>query len=56
MQDTSDLEPETQLLTALQDYLNFQQFKPGQLEAASAVLRGNDVVVRMPTLGGKSLC
>ena len=54
MQDTSDLVPEILLLTALQDYLNFQQFKQGQLEAASAILTGNDVVDRMPTSGGKS--
>ena len=31
-------------------------FRPGQLEAALAILHGQDVLVRMATGSGKSLC
>ena len=46
---------ESRLRFALQQQLKFQSFREGQLEASSAVLRGTDVVLRMPTSGGKSL-
>ena len=49
------LDVESRLRFALQHQLNFQDFRKGQLEATSAVLRGRDVVVKMPTSGGKSL-
>ena len=52
---TSEDSPETRLTAALREMMGFQQFKGGQLEAASAVLMGNDVVVKFPTSGGKSL-
>lgn len=47
---------ETRLTAALREVLGFQQFRVGQLAAASAVLMGKDVVVKFPTSGGKSLC
>lgn len=44
------------LQETLQRYFGFSSFRPGQLEAASAVLQGRDVFVRMATGSGKSLC
>lgn len=41
---------------ALLKYFNFSSFRPGQFEAALAVLHGQDVFVRMATGSGKSLC
>lgn len=41
---------------ALQQYFKYSTFRPGQLEALVPVIHGNDVVVRMRTGGGKSLC
>lgn len=40
----------------LQKYFGFSKFRPGQREVVEAVLTGNDVLVLMPTGGGKSLC
>src|SRR5215218_7331084 len=34
----------------------FQQFRPGQERAVSAVLEGKDTLVVLPTGGGKSVC
>ena len=42
--------------TALEQWFGFEQFRPGQKEAASAALAGRDVLVVMPTGAGKSLC
>ena len=53
--ETSE-EIEMQLWNALREKLQFENFRAGQLEAACAVLDGLDVVVKMPTSGGKSLC
>lgn len=49
---THEQSPETRLTSA---ELGFQQFRAGQLEAASAILTFTDVVVKLPTSGGKSL-
>ena len=40
----------------LQKYFKFSSFRPGQMEAAHAILHGHDVFVRMATGSGKSLC
>ena len=45
-----------QLRSILQKYWGYDQFRPLQLEAMSAVLKGRDSVVVLPTGGGKSLC
>ena len=45
-----------QLQGALLKYFKFSSFRPGQLEAALAILHGQDVLVRMATGSGKSLC
>jgi len=40
----------------LHEQYGFDTFRPGQAEAVAAVLRGDDLLVVMPTGGGKSLC
>lgn len=40
----------------LRDAFGYDQFRPGQEAAVSAVLGGRDTVVVLPTGGGKSLC
>ena len=44
------------LLEVLQRYFHFSSFRPGQMEAACAILHGKDTFVRMATGSGKSLC
>ncbi len=44
------------LLQALQERFGFEQFRPGQQDAAAAVFEGRDLVAVMPTGSGKSLC
>jgi ATP-dependent DNA helicase RecQ len=44
------------LHAALRDLFGHDAFRPGQEEAAAAVLAGRDVVAVMPTGSGKSLC
>ena len=46
----------TDLHTALHQWFGFERFRPGQEEAVSAALAGQDVLVVMPTGAGKSLC
>jgi ATP-dependent DNA helicase RecQ len=41
---------------ALHERFGLREFRPGQREAALAVLQGRDVVAVMPTGAGKSLC
>src|SRR5919202_4518543 len=41
---------------ALHEHFGLSAFRPGQREAADAVLHGRDVVAVMPTGAGKSLC
>jgi len=43
-------------LGLLARYYGYRSFRPGQFEVISAVARGRDAVVIMPTGGGKSLC
>lgn len=45
-----------QLRKILQKYWGYDEFRPLQQEAMSAVLEGRDSVVVLPTGGGKSLC
>lgn len=45
-----------QLRAILHKYWGYDQFRPLQAEAMSAVMEGRDSVVVMPTGGGKSLC
>ncbi|HEV2237057.1 MAG TPA: RecQ family ATP-dependent DNA helicase, partial [Ktedonobacterales bacterium] len=45
-----------ELLEALRDHFGFESFLPGQAEVIQAVLRGEDLLVLMPTGAGKSLC
>ena len=44
------------LLDALRARFGLSEFRPGQLDAASAILEGRDLVAVMPTGAGKSLC
>jgi ATP-dependent DNA helicase RecQ len=48
--------PGDRLRRALRDRFGFDRFRPGQEEAAGAVLQGRDLVAVMPTGSGKSLC
>ena len=48
--------PTQALERALHERFGLQQFRPGQREAALAVLEGRDLVAVMPTGAGKSLC
>lgn len=42
--------------SALEQFFSFNTFREGQADVIRAVLAGRDVVVVMPTGGGKSLC
>lgn len=47
---------QSKLQGVLQKYFGFSNFRPGQAEAALAILHGQDVFIRMATGSGKSLC
>lgn len=47
---------QSKLQRVLYQYFGYSSFRPGQLEASLAVMHGKDVVVRMATGSGKSLC
>lgn len=40
----------------LAKFYGYRSFRPGQLKAIEAICEGRDVVVVMPTGGGKSIC
>src|SRR5215472_2242845 len=42
--------------SALERHFGFSRFREGQSDVIEAVLAGQDVIVVMPTGGGKSLC
>ena len=48
--------PSSPLERALHDRFGLRAFRPGQYDAALAVLEGRDLVAVMPTGAGKSLC
>jgi ATP-dependent DNA helicase RecQ len=52
----SSTTPQELLRQALSSRFGFGSFRPGQEEAAAAVLEGRDLVAVMPTGSGKSLC
>src|SRR2546426_11739753 len=47
---------DNRLLDALRARFGFDRFRPGQEEAAAAVLAGRDLVAVMPAGSGKALC
>lgn len=56
MTEISDAQGLAEAEGVLRDVFGYSSFRPGQKEAIAASLRGEDVVMVLPTGGGKSLC
>lgn len=52
----SKIQPDITAITILKDYYGFDAFRSPQEAIVNDVVDGNDVLVLMPTGGGKSLC
>lgn len=50
------LDTSPQLVDVLKQQFGYSQFRPGQQGVLEAALSGRDVIVLMPTGGGKSMC
>ena len=46
----------SKVATCQQSYFHQTSFRPGQLEAMLSVMHEEDVLVKMPTGGGKTMC
>ena len=44
------------LRVLLEEKFGHRSFRPGQLEAITGILSGRDVIVRLTTSGGKTIC
>jgi ATP-dependent DNA helicase RecQ len=47
---------ETKLISVLQEYFGYSEFRDTQKDIMLSVLSGRDTLAVMPTGGGKSLC
>jgi len=56
IRDAALVEPTADLAAVLQRYFGFSSLRPLQEQIVADCLAGRDVLVLMPTGGGKSLC
>ncbi|EFX86121.1 RecQ1-like protein [Daphnia pulex] len=54
--ESNDFPWTKKLYQTLKDAFHIEKFRPMQLSAMNATLKGHDVILIMPTGGGKSLC